>query len=562
MHDSPSFEIPDLDSFWATNRTFSVPASTLVAPHPPGVDVVGEADWSTASWRFFTDAEKTSFHAPHHLETRGLPVLPVFLALWADEVKATTSTKHDKHETMAIQILNVPPHINRFTRNVGVLAAVKDVSCHQVAAAVFQDMRENLEKGIEWVIPDDAAPGGYRRVLIAVGLSCFTGDSPKICIFCSHMGVQSRFPCPFCKFDRNTMSLRELGEARTKECTLSHQLEISNNPPPQADRPLKCQGVKEEESVNPFLHVAHVDPHADSALDALHLGPLGLVKMLVEHLIGGKSHPDYVLNASLLLAAMDWSSFEDSVTAAAFIYHWASFVGRDFKTFIQIAPAFVRALGQRAPRYAVKLALFFAGFCKLMYRTTRVPLDLPAYKTELSQWGNGFFDLYESEPRLKVYMDGKIKPHYIAHADEFVDRYGFFNLYATETCEGLNKGIRGTLVIGNYKETSSTAARNFAAHMGIEYMRGGGFWLGPNGQGGFHAGEAVVEMLQDDDSVAQNHYSHSHGMVYGAVQRGSSHRRQLAHVSSVVWPNPITVADLASVVSQTGYWSLSHGEKK
>ena len=349
------------------------------------------------------------------------------------------------------------------------------------------------------------------------------------------------------------MSLRDLGEPRTKEWTLSHQAGLTKNPPSQADCPLKCQGVKADKSRNPFLHIPHVDPHVDSTLDALHLGPLGLAKMVAEHLIGSKSHQDYVITASQFLDSIDWSPLHIPVKGSVLIHHWGSFVGRDFKVFIQVAPAVARALGPRAPRYAVKLSLNFAGYCKLMYCSTGAPIDLLVYRQGLKEWGDHFFDLYESEPRLKAYLDEKIKPHYIAHSPGFIDLYGIFNLYATETCEGLNKGIRRALVVSNRKETSFSVASNFSARMGIKYIKGGGLWLGPNGQTVHRAGEEVLRLLKDSGDSSKS--SISHGMLYGAMQRESFHRRQISEVARINWPHTITVTSLADNVAEAGSWS-------
>ena len=147
---------------------------------------------------------------------------------------------------------------------------------------------------------------GTKKVVVTGGIGCCLGDSPKVCLFFSHMGVQARFNCPFCKFDQNTMSMGTIAEARTKEWTLPHQARLIRNPPSKAHQTVESVGVQPRpEHPNPSMLLRNLDPHRDCPLDALHLGPLGLVKFLAEILIGKKPFASNLLEAAKFLDAMD-----------------------------------------------------------------------------------------------------------------------------------------------------------------------------------------------------------------------------------------------------------------
>ncbi|ORZ33013.1 hypothetical protein BCR44DRAFT_1210692 [Catenaria anguillulae PL171] len=182
-------DLIDLDTpgaeptYWDTGELYKIKATDLVMePRPHGVVVLGHVDILKGTHSRFTQMEHDDYHAPHHLQQCGLPILTAFIAFWFDEAKGTTSNRHDSHETAAFQLLNVPSSLNRTPKNIGFVAAVNErsASCYDIAAAAFKDIADNLEKGIPWVVPTES--GGAQRVMITGGIGCFTGDSRR-CVY-------------------------------------------------------------------------------------------------------------------------------------------------------------------------------------------------------------------------------------------------------------------------------------------------------------------------------------------------------------------------------------------
>ena len=122
-----------------------------------------------------------------------------------------------------------------------------------------------------------------------------------------------------------------------------------------SERPEQLKGINLASIDNPFMQLEHIDSHPDSVIDVLHPGPLGPFPLILERLIKHGTPSAAIESGAAFLDSMPWSSFPQHVTGEAVAKHSGSFVGRDYKIFIQIAPSFTLAIGKRlgSPRFRV-----------------------------------------------------------------------------------------------------------------------------------------------------------------------------------------------------------------
>ena len=302
------------------------------------MNVVGEIDDESGLVVEYNEEKRRAVWNAHPLEEYGLPVLTALISIWFDEIKGTTSVTISKHETAALQILNVKPDVNRIPRNLGFVAATKNAPCPELAGAVCKDIKEGLEKGIIATVPSLDGKSS-QTVVLAGGVGCFQGDAPKICIYCSHKGVRARFMCPFCLHEKGKPKtfVGTAGTHRNKKRPVALQNHLMKFSPSKQAEPYESEGVNR--NPNPLMLLDHVDPHYDSVLDVLHLGPLGYVVFILHILLAGQQKPfkPHLVSAAARLEALEWSSFPVRIRGDKVLENSKSFVGRDSKIFIQVA---------------------------------------------------------------------------------------------------------------------------------------------------------------------------------------------------------------------------------
>ncbi|KAI9613094.1 hypothetical protein H4Q26_010371 [Puccinia striiformis f. sp. tritici PST-130] len=182
------------------------------------------------------------------------------------------------------------------------------------------------------------------------------------------------------------------------------------NKPGQKEAILAPEKTSRPRLFSPIINCKCFDGCKDSPVEILHVVQLGMVKYLVAAFMITFKDKDAL---KLKLQAY-WNSFNTEslnipyLKPAYMVTHWASFIGKDYKTVVQAAPfTQVEDLNQ----YATELKLHTDRF---LYNTLKMS----------AQWVN------------------KPKFHILTHLYQSVLRYGPPSLFASEKFESFNSNVR------------------------------------------------------------------------------------------------------------------------
>eukprot|EP00733_Pompholyxophrys_punicea_P001369 Pompholyxophrys_punicea_v1_NODE_659_length_1505_cov_1.995862.p1 type:complete len:220 gc:universal NODE_659_length_1505_cov_1.995862:1312-653(-) len=164
--------------------------------------------------------------------------------------------------------------------------------------------------------------------------------------------------------------------------------------------------------------------------------------------------------------------------------HHGSMVGRDFKSFAQLAVFALASI--KADDETLNLWCHIAELVKTIYNHN-TSTEQPDYVNLLMR--KILFYLREtSSPLLK-----RAKWHLLLHISQNMELYGPATGFQTERQESMNGVIRHHLIYSNHSATSLDTATSFSFIEGFNHLLQGGRW-GSELQ--FQAGTAILEIAK------------------------------------------------------------------
>lgn len=181
-----------------------------------------------------------------------------------------------------------------------------------------------------------------------------------------------------------------------------------------------------------------------------------------------------VTNKTILAArykALSFDGFSYHSSVASVKKYTGSFVGKDYKCFIQLAPFLLHGL---IPETDLLVWISIAEIVCLCYITEIT--CLAEYLTHLNVAISNLYSL------LRQYCGdllSKPKVHMLHHAHEFIIRFGPLILVSTEKEEQKNGDVRKVLFCTNRSDPSYDTAIEFAKQEGLQTVLMPGAWIDP-----------------------------------------------------------------------------------
>jgi hypothetical protein len=175
----------------------------------------------------------------------------------------------------------------------------------------------------------------------------------------------------------------------------------------------------------------------------------------------------------LRLSAMNWDGIDGSIAPASFDY-CGSWVGRDFKTFIQVAPYVCKDL--ITPEF-MEVLVALASLSKYCYAGDISQDTLQSHAQSVHTSVLNLISKINLLPsHLKQQLTGKVKIHLLCHIAYCIRRFGPPHLFCTEKEESLNQETRFVISTSNRHAYSLHTAQRFTHFQCMELLLNGLFF--------------------------------------------------------------------------------------
>ncbi|XP_052072087.1 uncharacterized protein LOC127710330 [Mytilus californianus] len=289
---------------------------------------------------------------------------------------------------------------------------------------------------------------------IAVGLM----DNSMASEFCHHMGAASKENCRFCRYRNNHLLI---GELRTKNKTEEILKEIENSTETST-----MTGIKKKILAEEMNKAAHWDPHRDIPPDMLHCIYLGEVAILLKCMLGNCTDQQKE-NLQLTLNAADWKGFHHKCGENFVKYHKSS-QGKDFRSFVQLAPFTVHHAG--FSKEIVKL------WC-LLSEIVQLSNKMKLLESELTRLGDLQYQFNENIYKQFPETLKKQKIHHNLHTEQQIRLHGVPIGYTTETGESWCGIVKHFQSITNHHNANKDTALKLAHVEEVCHIIDSGTWF-------------------------------------------------------------------------------------
>ncbi|KAI9617965.1 hypothetical protein KEM48_006903 [Puccinia striiformis f. sp. tritici PST-130] len=235
----------------------------------------------------------------------------------------------------------------------------------------------------------------------------------------------------------------------------------------------------------------------DSPVGILHVVQLGVVKYLVAAFMITFKDKDAL---KLELQAY-WNSFNSESLNSPYlkhvymVTHWASSIGKDYKTVVQAAPFVFFPFTKPAQRELWTLLCYLTSF---IFQTQIE--DLNQYATELKLHIDRF--LYNTW-KMSAQWVNKLKFHIITHLYQSVLRYGPPSLFASEKFESFNSNARRASGHSNRHSPGRDIAITFSDSAATRLIVSGATLFAHEGKFHFKPAANVTEVFKYSKGIQQ-----------------------------------------------------------
>lgn len=170
-----------------------------------------------------------------------------------------------------------------------------------------------------------------------------------------------------------------------------------------------------------------------------------------------------------------------------------SFVGKDFKSFIQVAPFALCGVVSDAD---LQLWITVAKIVKILYVCEIY--DLPKYCSDLSAAVNNIYGVMAAYATDILH---KPKVHMLFHAITHINRFGPLMLSATEKEEQKNGKVRKILFQTNRRNPSRDVAIILAGQEGLQTVTVRGIWRDPATDKFVSSGDRLLQTVKKHPEI-------------------------------------------------------------
>ena len=258
-----------------------------------------------------------------------------------------------------------------------------------------------LQRGIlAW----DADSAGQKLTVVTGSIVQVKVDNPAASDLCNHMW-QSSFPCRLCLFNSGrgakasglqNSPMEILVPGQMRDCVSALALLLANEHEVQGRT--GEHGLRIKDRISPLFAIPGLDPFRDTPWEKLHSFLLGPAKEATRALLKFPAITSQKDSIRMFIDALSWDTMHGHLAGRRVMQWSGSFVGSDFKVFLQIAPFILNHFlsnggdddspGDNASTKSVfriikNLFIHLAEFNKLLYVSTIE--DLQAWQDSCSR---------------------------------------------------------------------------------------------------------------------------------------------------------------------------------
>lgn len=251
---------------------------------------------------------------------------------------------------------------------------------------------------------------------------------------------------------------------RTTQLTRSH-IEIIKNQKTESAKRLKRTeyGIKEKD--NSLFKLKSVDFFRSMPVECLHTVLLGACKYMLRSFMNQASNSTKK-EILAIISSFPQCGFSTRLTGNI-CYYYKSFVGRDFKTWLQMC---VFVLQKYLSPDETKCWFLLAKVFKIAYKYPTLS------NTETVSDKKTCQDFVDCANMYMPEFARRLKVHLILHLVECIQEFGPASGFNTERFEAFNSLIRAQNIFGNRHAPSKDIAHNFAALEHLRFICCGGFY--------------------------------------------------------------------------------------
>uniref|UniRef100_A0A1X7UVS3 C2H2-type domain-containing protein n=1 Tax=Amphimedon queenslandica TaxID=400682 RepID=A0A1X7UVS3_AMPQE len=395
--------------------------------------------------------EYVNFVEEHPLKVRaaGLPVVVAPVYIYSDDTSGNRSKKWNKFDIWCISLACLPLDSSHDISNIYFMCCSNRCDALQMAGPVAADLCR-LELGIQ--VHDSFLHTDILVIAPVIGLLC---DNAMSSTLLNHLGSTSIKLCRLC----TTSDGAEVGEPRTKKLAMECIENITSEKTLEGKKRLrKLYGLKE--GPNPLFNL-NIDLYQSTPIEALHTILLGTSKYMVREFMNKRS-PKEKTEIVARIKAFSYSGFTSRVSSN--IKYFKSFVGRDFKSLMQMAlHIFQPYLSSNELKCWISLSKVF-----------RLAYCVRFQMNDAQLWKDICCDFVQCAVSYMPAYAKRLKTHLILHLVDHIVDFGPTQGYNTERFESFNSLVRSANIYGNRHSPSKDIAFRFATIQHLRFLCSGG----------------------------------------------------------------------------------------
>ncbi|XP_061186754.1 uncharacterized protein LOC133194862 isoform X2 [Saccostrea echinata] len=379
-----------------------------------------------------------------------MPILTVPVNLFLDDTSTHRSKKWLALHCIQLQLSGIPVDERHKERHVHFVGASEKVEILKLVEIAIADIKQCQRHG---VISFDAL--NQEECMIKCPLDVIVADYNMLSHCCNHLGASADKYCPRCLSSSGTFD-QVIHSRKPKETLRTiNRLHLRSK---EVDKAMlrKETGVKEH--FNCLWDV--IDPHRDIPVGLLHLVPLGLTKHLVTYIV------EQVDQEKLKKMGCHLETLQPS-KGPEFFQHIGSRQGRDFKSYLQVAP--FNLLFAKVDQIFIKLTCCLALIQKQLYMKKTDEQSIKNMTENIAAYHRMITEFLPSFAR-------KAKTHLLLHAIDDIHRHGPLPSYDEEAFEKNHGRIRDQIFLQNQKARSRDTAAKYAQHILCSHVITGGYF--------------------------------------------------------------------------------------
>jgi hypothetical protein len=262
------------------------------------------------------------FISQHALKAAGIPVVIAPLLLYSDDTSGNRSKKWNKFDVWCCALASIPKDKAHNLTNIFFISCSNRTSAVPMSGPIVDNLKL-LEGGIR--VFDSVL---MSEVLVIAPVICLLCDNARSSELLNHLGSKAVKLCRIC----NTSDATVVGDLRSKQQTLEYISKIALEPTKKQKKELRTKyGLHEKD--NPLFKLS-LDLYKSSPVEVLHTILLGCCKYMLRQFMNDRSANQ---KKQIMARIKSFPHSGMNCMVSSNISYFKSFVGRDFKSLMQMA---------------------------------------------------------------------------------------------------------------------------------------------------------------------------------------------------------------------------------